>query len=86
MISIKDLKVVFNDRVVLSVPNAIFNNNSIILGPNGSCKTTLLKTIVGFYKQSQGIIEVDGVDINRAPTLRLLSTNIETAYILPEHV
>ena len=83
MISIKDLKVVFNDRVVLSVPNAIFNNNSIILGPNGSGKTTLLKTIVGFYKQSQGTIEVDGVDINRAPTLRLLSTNIETAYILP---
>ena len=83
MLSIRDLKVVFNDRVVLSVPKAIFNNNSIILGPNGSGKTTLLKTIVGFYKQSQGSIEVDGVDINRASAPRLLSTNIETAYVLP---
>jgi len=83
MIVIKDLKVIFNNRVVLSIPNAVFNNNSIILGPNGSGKTTLLKTIIGFYKPSQGSIVIDGVDINKGSAPRLLSTNIETAYILP---
>jgi len=80
---IRDLEVAFNGRIVLSIPNAVFNGNSVILGPNGAGKTTLLKTIVGLYKPLHGYIEVDGADTHKDSPYRLLSTNIETAYILP---
>jgi len=83
MIRIRDLKVVFNGKIVLSIPHVVFNDNSVILGPNGSGKTTLLKTIVGLYKPLRGYIEVDGVDIHKGSAYRILSTNIETAYIMP---
>jgi len=83
MIRIRGLEVVFNGRIILSIPNAVFNNNSVILGPNGAGKTTLLKTITGLYKPLRGCIEVDGVDVIRGSAYRLMSTNIETAYILP---
>jgi len=83
MIRIRGLEVVFNGRIVLSIPNAVFYDNSVILGPNGAGKTTLLKTIIGLYKPLHGYIEVDGIDILRVPAYRLLSTNIETAYIMP---
>jgi len=83
MIKIRDLEVAFSNRIVLSIPSAVLNGNSVVLGPNGAGKTTLLKTIIGLYKPLHGYIEVNGVDILRSSAYRLLSTNIETAYIMP---
>ncbi|ADM27069.1 ABC transporter related [Ignisphaera aggregans DSM 17230] len=83
MIKLKDITVIFNNRKVLSISSVIFSNNSIILGPNGSGKTTLIKTIVGLYKPLHGLIEVNGVDMIKNSVPRLMSTNIESAYVLP---
>ena len=36
------------------------------LGPNGAGKTTTIRMIAGFLPPSSGIVEVDGLDVNRA--------------------
>lgn len=36
------------------------------LGPNGAGKTTTIRMIAGYLPPSSGIVEVDGLDVNRA--------------------
>jgi ATP-binding cassette subfamily B protein len=36
-----------------------------VMGRSGSGKTTLMKMLVGLYKPEQGVITIDGVDINK---------------------
>lgn len=84
MILLRGLTVVLGGRIVLSSLSAVLEGNTVILGPNGSGKTTLLKTIVGLYKPASGIIEIEGVNVTGASTPpKLVSTNIESVYMLP---
>jgi heme ABC exporter ATP-binding subunit CcmA len=39
-----------------------------LLGPNGAGKSTLLKLLAGLIYATRGEIEIDGVDVSRAPT------------------
>lgn len=39
-----------------------------LIGPNGSGKTTLINLITGIYKTDEGMIELDGKNITKAPT------------------
>jgi len=83
MIRLEGVEVAFDNRRVLWVPSAVFRGSSVILGPNGAGKTTLLMAIVGLYRPARGVVEVDGVDVARGVAPGLLSTNIESAYVLP---
>ena len=71
-IIIKNLKVVFNSKndSVNAVDDlsTIFNNEkiSVILGANGCGKTTLLKTIAGYYPYD-GDILVDSIEYSSIP-------------------
>ena len=38
-----------------------------LLGPNGSGKTTIMRTLAGFFPPTSGRVEVAGVDVEREP-------------------
>ena len=62
MIEIKNLKKQFGKAVVLNNINLSIGEGKVtaIVGPNGSGKTTMIKSILGLVKPTEGIIEVDG--------------------------
>ena len=47
----------------LEINNGIFG----LLGPNGAGKSSLMKTIVGLQKPTEGSISFNGVDIVKNP-------------------
>ncbi|MCR4742349.1 MAG: ABC transporter ATP-binding protein [Treponema sp.] len=61
MISIKNLKASYDDKIALEIDDLDFEEGKItaIVGLNGSGKSTLLKAIVGINSY-QGLIEIDG--------------------------
>ncbi len=71
MLKIEDLKVEVEGRVILESVNLEVPDGKthILFGPNGSGKTSLLMTIMGFdgYKVLEGKIYFDGKDITRLP-------------------
>jgi len=65
-IEIKDLNHSIDDKVLLSNINLNINAGEKvgIIGPVGGGKSTLIKSIVGYYNLGHGIIKIDGYDIN----------------------
>lgn len=67
MIEIEDVTKRFQDTVVLDnitmelLPGHIYG----LVGRNGSGKTMLLKTILGFVKPSSGCVRIDGKEIGK---------------------
>jgi heme ABC exporter ATP-binding subunit CcmA len=51
--------------ITLDIPPGEF---VALLGPNGAGKSTLLKLLAGLIYATKGAIEIDGVDVSRAPT------------------
>ena len=47
-----------------------------LIGSNGAGKTTVLRTISGLLRPSQGLITFEGVDIAHAPTDRIVTLGI----------
>lgn len=45
---------------------------TVLLGPNGAGKSTLLKSIVGLIPRSAGRLTLDGVDVTKWPTQKLI--------------
>jgi len=72
MLKIEDLHVKIGDKEVLKGINLEIQEGEtfILFGPNGSGKTSLLMTLMGFagYDVTQGKITFKGVDITYAPT------------------
>ncbi|TAM54260.1 MAG: ABC transporter ATP-binding protein [Paraburkholderia sp.] len=54
-----------------------------LLGKNGMGKSTLLKTIMGYLPKKTGAIQVNGLDITRAPSHQIARAGI--AYAPQEH-
>ena len=71
MLTIEDLHVNIGDKEVLKGINLEINDGEtfILFGPNGSGKTSLLMTLMGFagYKITKGKILFKGQDITAAP-------------------
>lgn len=71
MLTIEDLHVNIGDKPVLDGINLEINEGEtfILFGPNGSGKTSLLMTLMGFngYNITKGKIIFKGVDITEAP-------------------
>ena len=56
---------------------------TVLLGRNGAGKTTTLRTIMGLWQASQGLVKFDGADITRQATPAIASSGI--AYV-PENM
>lgn len=69
MLSVENLKKSYGD--VLAVNGVSFsveeNETVVLLGPNGSGKTTTLKSIVGLVIPDEGEIHINGVDALKEP-------------------
>jgi len=67
IIKVRDLRVSYGSRVVLDGVNMSVKEGEIytILGKSGSGKTTLMRAIL-MLERSKGLIEVMGVDLNKA--------------------
>jgi len=71
MLKIEHLSVSVDDREILRDINLTIPNGEVhvLLGPNGTGKSTLISTIMGFdrYKVTSGKIIFNGKDITHMP-------------------
>lgn len=72
----KEIKAGYGNRNILnSVTMKIPQNKiSVILGSNGSGKSTMLKTFCRLMSSSSGIIELDNKELNQIPTKEIAKT------------
>lgn len=69
MVEIRKLRAGYGEREVLRGIDLHLEPGlvTVLMGPNGCGKTTLLKTILGMVPASQGQILLDGVDLRTLP-------------------
>lgn len=65
MIKVTNLTKTFDDHIALSKVNLNIKKGSVygLIGPNGSGKTTIIKHIMGIYKQDKGAVLIDGQNV-----------------------
>jgi phospholipid/cholesterol/gamma-HCH transport system ATP-binding protein len=68
-IRLRGLRKSFGDKVVLDGIDldVMPRTSMVVIGGSGSGKSVLLKCILGLIEPDDGVIEIDGVDILRAP-------------------
>lgn len=72
-----------NSQKVLDDINLTINSEkAVIIGPNGSGKTALIKTILGFTNILSGTITIDGKNIGRNDKILSMSSNLPELYRL----
>ena len=69
MIQCRDLSAGYGDRAVLSGVDLAFEPGcvTVLIGPNGCGKTTLLKTVLGLLPPVAGRVLYDGADLAGLP-------------------
>ena len=75
-ITLKSLAKKFNSEVILADLSIGVENNSnhVIIGQNGSGKSTILKVLVGLIEKDAGIAYIHGKDIStRGPETRMIT-------------
>ena len=72
MIQCRDLSAGYGDRAVLSGVDLAFEPGcvTVLIGPNGCGKTTLLKTVLGLLPPVAGRVLYDGADLAGLPPAR----------------
>ncbi|MGE4292852.1 MAG: ABC transporter ATP-binding protein [Desulfovibrio sp.] len=87
MLKIENLHVEIDGREVLKGIDLEINEGEtfILFGPNGSGKTSLLMTLMGFsgYEVTQGKITFQGTDITHAPTYERARLGIGMSFQRP---
>ena len=88
LIRLSDLKMVFDDEVVLNSINLYINDREFLtlLGPSGCGKTTTLRIIGGFQKPTSGDVFFDGVRINDVPPHKRKVNTVFQKYALFTHM
>ncbi len=61
---------------------SIGKEKAVMIGPNGSGKTSVIKLILGILEKTEGEVTVDGVDTNEIHDYLGLSTNLADVYKL----
>jgi len=69
MLKVEGLEVV-RGRFRLRVDRLLSSRVTVLLGRNGSGKSTFLKTVAGFIKPARGLILLDGRDITNVPAYK----------------
>ena len=61
MIEFMDLKISFGKKIIVKEMNDQFSENKIIglVAPNGTGKTTLLRTLAGIKKPADGYVKIN---------------------------
>lgn len=68
------------DSVTISVPREAL---TLIIGPNGSGKTTFINTVTGFYRADGGKVEYEGKDITNLPPHKVFREGIVRTFQIP---
>ena len=69
MLKVKDLNVHYGKIHAIKGISFEVNEGEIVtlIGANGACKTTILQTISGLLKPSEGMISFEGENLNKVP-------------------
>ena len=88
LIRLTDLRMVFDDEVVLNSINLYINDQEFLtlLGPSGCGKTTTLRIIGGFQRPTSGDVFFDGVRINDVPPHKRKVNTVFQKYALFPHM
>ena len=88
LIRLSDLRMVFDDEVVLNSINLYINDKEFLtlLGPSGCGKTTTLRIIGGFQSTTSGDVFFDGVRINDVPPHKRKVNTVFQKYALFTHM
>jgi ABC-2 type transport system ATP-binding protein len=72
----------YGEQLALNNVTFTINTGDVVgfIGPNGAGKSTMMKIICGYITQSEGNVEIDGININDQP----VSIRKDIGY-LPEH-
>ncbi len=78
MLELRDLHVRYgNIRALQGVSLTVAQGELVaLIGSNGAGKTTVLRTISGLLRPTDGSIAFEGIDITRAPTDRIVALGI----------
>ena len=88
LIRLVNLKMAFDDEIVLDDVNLYFNDKEFLtlLGPSGCGKTTTLRIIGGFLKPTEGDVFFDGERINDVPPHKRKVNTVFQKYALFPHL
>ena len=88
LIRLSDLRMVFDDEVVLNSINLYINDKEFLtlLGPSGCGKTTTLRIIGGFQSPTSGDVFFAGVRINDVPPHKRKVNTVFQKYALFTHM
>ena len=78
MLKVSDIDVYYGDMQALRKVSIEVNPGEVVsvIGSNGAGKSTLLKTVSGMLRPRTGSISLDGKEISRAPTSKIVEKGI----------